>query len=367
LGMCLVYLCICLVNAKAFGGVPYMGFVLLLVLTPLLSVFPAYFEHGQYPHHSLVMLRYELVLLAYPAHVLLGLNLRDFCKVLIGFSMVWAFITIVQQTTYPHYFFAARTDDYLTGKVIEIRSGFYRFNVMGVYLSVIAAFIAYDLYLQLNRKAYLFCFLFVCLGVVCFMTRQVLVAYFSGVIFLGFLQEKKWLFILQILCGVVVVGWIAVHHFNDWIDLYEKTLLDFEYNIRFETFRFYLFEYWSGPLSVIFGNGIPFPSTEFGAEMRVINLDYGYYQSDVGIVGALNRYGVVYMIVFVAFYASLLRDVFKSHSALLGGCTLFFTMLLLMIYVLYTPLTKFSFMCYVMLICLKVFPRNSLVMIGSNR
>ena len=77
-------------------------------------------------------------------------------------------------------------------------------------------------------------------------------------------------------------------------------------NIRVASYTFYLWEYWKGPLTVIFGNGIPGNSV-YGDEIKNIEATMHFFRTDVGIVGALSIGGICTIAVFFSYYFTVVR------------------------------------------------------------
>ncbi len=78
-------------------------------------------------------------------------------------------------------------------------------------------------------------------------------------------------------------------------------------NIRYKASYFYLFNYNSNPLWILIGNGAPGLNSDYGNQVSMLSDKYGYYQSDIGIIGEFFKYGIIFVIGQIALLIKLLR------------------------------------------------------------
>ncbi len=67
-------------------------------------------------------------------------------------------------------------------------------------------------------------------------------------------------------------------------------------DIRMLSANFFLTEYWPSRLARLIGNGAAYASSRYGREVVNINLYLHFYRSDVGIIGAYNQFGLLYVL-----------------------------------------------------------------------
>jgi hypothetical protein len=70
-------------------------------------------------------------------------------------------------------------------------------------------------------------------------------------------------------------------------------------NIRFKSAKYYLADSKKNPVALIIGNGQSSGHSRYGQRMGKISEYYGYYLSDIGIIGTIYRYGLVFALVIV--------------------------------------------------------------------
>jgi hypothetical protein len=67
-------------------------------------------------------------------------------------------------------------------------------------------------------------------------------------------------------------------------------------NVRIKAARFFLTDYMPGKLAYLFGNGSPGPGSIYGQRSVFYNLKYGYYITDIGIIGDYVKFGVLFIL-----------------------------------------------------------------------
>ncbi len=75
--------------------------------------------------------------------------------------------------------------------------------------------------------------------------------------------------------------------------------------IRLKAARFFLTDFYKDNWAYLLGNGAP-GSSGYGLRMADISERYGYYRSDLGLIGEYTKYGLLFVIgVIIIFYRSL--------------------------------------------------------------
>jgi hypothetical protein len=62
--------------------------------------------------------------------------------------------------------------------------------------------------------------------------------------------------------------------------------------------KFFLNDFMASPLAYVFGNGESHMASPFGRRVMFYKMFHGYYQSDVGLVGAYSKYGIPLVIAY---------------------------------------------------------------------
>lgn len=289
-----------------------------LLLVPVLSFLPCYLENGQGPVDSFrAYLSTFLVLIYFVLHAS-KVKEKDLVRAITAIALLRILILVVQQFTYPDYLFSFRPEGmdargYMQG--IEVRSGIYRFYIEDTYLSMFLVFYYLQKLLSKFTPASLIFFLVGLFGVYLDQSRQFMVSTLVAVIVPFVFTRKKrarWIIFSLISALAVFAIFFGPQLFEELIEMSADDVSDSD-NIRLLSYATFLFQYWGGPLSVIFGNGPAWGGSAYGAELQYMMEYMRLYRADVGIVGAMNVYGIASVLFLIYFYISF---VFKNWKKL---------------------------------------------------
>jgi hypothetical protein len=299
----LLFLWITITGSRYNIKMHFKNYVYLFILLPLISIIPAYISHNQDISLSIYMWRFELIWLLYFVLHRINISATDVIRSIIVLAVLYVTISIIQQLTYPSYWFYTRGDSVLTGKEIEIRSGFYRYMISGIDILIIAFFIIFQKFISkinlLNKTAIL-CYFFL-IGIYIFMTRQVLFGVIINIL-LAFLLIKSFNKKIALFIGIIIVTLIVSMNveslFGELITSAQDDTANDDY-VRFQSYNFFLYDYWDGYGTILFGNGPEHQSSTYGKEIQKYKDFNGFYRNDIGIIGAINKNGVIYGITFL--------------------------------------------------------------------
>lgn len=344
---CLLLVAIVIHKTKIFvqQGLRFKTNVLLFLLLPLLSVVGASLYHNQPMGLSLMLLRLNLFWLFYFVLHIFNISAEKILKLLIFIGCIWAFLTIVQQFTYPIAFFYSREEDnagFLRGDLVRLMPAGQGYGVF---------VLLYFFYKYLTtKKVFNLLFVgFILCGLYFYGTRQGL-AVAVGCMLVAVLLLKdftKWIYlVLFSVMAFIVIIVIRPPMITHYFELTSEQMDNEDY-IRFLAFDFYLNEYWPHWGAKLLGNGKPHLSTDYGLEMRYISVDLGLWRSDVGIVGAYNTYGLFYVINILWVNIKGMFSKFTSEKHKYLRLLFFFPTFLLPLNVGYTFGSVICFYCLV--------------------
>ncbi len=283
----------------------FRKFIWGLILIPFLGFIPAYILHGQGIGMSIISAHIHVGYFIFFFLFITKIREQEVLKIFCLFGICWSAIEIIQQFTYPTYWFATRyeTDD----RGIEIRNGIYRFAVYGVNFGLILLFYCFEKFMQIKRRSYLVGMLIALIGIYLLATRQIIVmsavCLFAGLFIMKKISIGNFMF-LGIFSIIIYLN--ANSLFGDFIEITKEVDEDY---IRFLAYEFYGITYNKGSvLAFLLGNGTPkFPSEYF---QEIINYQeyYGLYRDDVGLIGIYSLYGIVYVIMIIWFYWYVFRN-----------------------------------------------------------
>ncbi len=311
---------------------------------PILSAYGALLYHHQSIGLSLLALRTNFYWLLYFVLHIFNIPKKKIIQLMIFIGAVWIFLTIIQQFTYPHYYFYSRDDN----EQSIYRAGVYRFMVTGHQYGDFVLFYFFYNFL-LNRK--IINLIFVCLGLLGFYfygTRQFAL---SAVMCMGisvfFVKGMHRFYIITFLCiAAAVIFQYRDQLFGQYMEMTESQL-KYGDDIRLLSANFFLTEYWPSRLAKLIGNGAAYASSLYGKEIVNINLYLHFYRSDVGIIGAYNQFGLLYALNILWVNIKGLTGKYFNYE--MGFMRLFFlnALLLIVLSEYYSNPTVIPFYCFI--------------------
>lgn len=350
----LLILLIVLFNSRVFTrrSLKFKVFTLLFLFIPFLSMINANIFHDQSFGISFLTTRVNLLWLLYFALHVYNVPVERIIKLLIFIGCVWAFLTIIQQFTYPHYYFFTRED---SDRKSIYRAGVYRYMVMGAQYGI---FVLFYFFYKYTTEKQIKSLLFVCFmlaGLYFFGTRQTLVAA-GACLFICILYLKgisKWKYLSLFTIGLIFVILFSSSLFGELVEMTSSQLDDEDY-VRFLAADFFLNEYWPHWSAKLLGNGRPHALSSYGFEMEMIR-EMGFYRSDVGIIGTYNEYGIFYVINIICLFFTGVFLKMKNKKHLYLKLVFFFFAALLMLSIDFTHTSAIPYYCLVFYIIDKTY------------
>lgn len=277
----------------------FKKFVLYLIIIPLLGFIPAYILHGQGIVASLLGAHINIGYFFFFFLFLIKAREQQIVKIFCIFGICWSCIELIQQFTYPTYWFATRGDT--IEHSIEIRNGIYRYNVLGREFGLILLFYCFERFMHKKSWKYLLGIIIALIGIYLLATRQIIVmsavCLFAGLFMMKKIKLGSFVFISVI---SIIIYANANTLFGEFIEMTEG--VDENY-IRFIAYEYYGRIYNKGSLlAFLLGNGSPYAPSAYFREIDNLEQFSGLYRADIGIVGMYSIYGVIYVIMILWFF-----------------------------------------------------------------
>lgn len=268
--------------------------VVCTIFTIFLSIIPAVIDY----HQKLVATSVQCLSLTYGLFFYFVLqryrpSSQYIIYIITIISVVWVFLELVQQLTYPTFAFSGR---YFTTGIKE-RLGLWRFYIYGVDFVMLA----YAYWLarvkdnndNLTRKAIL-AFIFFA-GLLCYGSRKhiyVTIFVFAASALKGKTNMKNF-FLLLLTIGTISLLFIEfyadLHELNETTAETQGTGDDF---IRYLSAKYYLFYFSDSELYPLFGAGMEVEGSSLWRNLNFAQDVLRFWQSDVGIIGYYSKFGL---------------------------------------------------------------------------
>lgn len=284
-------------NQSYFKYMPMARGANMTMVGFLLSCIPSVVIFGQSLYEAITGIQmYVFPMLLYYLLHKWKINENTIFKFLIGFTAVFGFFEVIQQYTYPTYWFNGREANEITG-LLEERMGFWRFYLFGIDYCLLAIMLCFGKILKKEGKQrinYIY-FLICAVAVYFFLARKDIYAVVScvaiGTLFYtkkGGIGSKIFISVL-LLCAYMFLS-------NAMTDLNEQTQTEMgessEDFIRFVAADYFINSFNNSPLYYIFGSGIPGDKNYLMSLITYLSENLKIYQDDCGFVGFFSKFGL---------------------------------------------------------------------------
>lgn len=307
---------------KTFRKATFTFYVFSFMFFPLISCIPAAIANGQPIISSLIASRVIFYWFLYFVLLEFKPNVRTITNILIIVGTLWAVFNIIQQFTFPNIYFQYNInfDEVNIAKTLETR-GVVRNLFLGYrFTSFVLILLFFQIFqYKTHRKTTNYFLFFICMmGVFLSGTRQVLISHifvFLWIIFFeGNFSKRKVHLVLGSLLFMVGFGFTfgeTVINRLITLTINQSTTQEFQ---RITTINFFLLEFWPDSyrfLAYLFGNGwelqflgdsMGVQMSSYGQELQYLSKVKGISRGDIGLIGSLNKFGVVYFLIVISFY-----------------------------------------------------------------
>lgn len=273
--------------------------VYIVLFTVLLSMFGAYYFHGQ--SYKTTALAQRAMYLYFFYFLLLRLKPKPalLLKIIVFTGVFVAIIYILQTIVYP-------TELVRSPKRFD--RGTLRIFMPGVGYAVLAYFYFFNQYLKHLRVRDIF-FVVILFTIFILMGTRQLILPVIMVTVLNLILTKR----IRSKITVAFLGILAAiplfFLFQDiFIQIFELTKSqgsNIEADIRFKAINFFINDFFPNPASHFTGNGVPGGTSDYAAKIEYYMTEFGFFQSDVGIIGEYTRFGIFFVIINVVILVKL--------------------------------------------------------------
>lgn len=262
----------------------------LMLLAVVGAMFGAYFGHGQNFLLSAWAQNDMYFYFFYFFLHLVRIRPEMFMRLLIFLAGFYAFLFFVQYAIFPV-------------KIVSVglteSRGTVRIFIPGYLNAEIIFFFFLLLFFRTNNLLYAGISFIYLIIVVLLGTRQILlITGFSILVVLLISRQvrSRLSMILLISAGAVLIFFIFQDIFIQLIEVSKAQSAQEEDDIRIRSARFFLTEFQPHWINYILGNGVGHQASAYGLKIWYYKDVYGYYQSDLGLIGSYSMYGVLSVI-----------------------------------------------------------------------
>lgn len=291
----------------------------LFIILPLLSIPACYILNGQAIENSIIVYRMHLGWLLYFVLYAKKTTEEQIIRVITCMALIYAFLVLIQQVTYPFAPWGERTlgtlyaENFANG--VERRFGFYRFMVSGH----VFAFFALLLIIAHRWETKKIIVVFLILSIIATGNRQTIVSAFAAISFYYIFSKDNKNKLLYICLLVILFITFSVYG-NEIMGDRANISEDLEEG-RMHSYIYYYDKITDNYMAFFWGNGLPSPHSLYGKTPDYF-MNKPVTPSDIGMLGTWYYWGGIYVCTYLFF---MIRLLFNKHLDLyLKSFVLFF-------------------------------------------
>lgn len=309
IGLILVYLLLLIVYDDSPWQKPRFGLpIVIFFVAMIISMFGAYMFHNQDFVSTLWGQRalyyyffYFLLLKSKPEYKFITWTIF-----LLG--TLFIIIYIVQTLIYPHT---------ILNCTMRIDRNTLRIYMPGTGLMQMAYFLALYRFFQDYRKRYLIYILGTLIVLVLLGSRQSMAAIaLITMMFLVFnrVVKLKAVIIPLMVLSVIPIFFLFQDVFTSMLEVSNRQGANVEENIRIRAIKFFMTDFYNNRGAYFIGHGDANSNSMYGLKLLRYNLQYGFYLSDIGIIGDLVLYGPLFIVGIFVFIWRLFRSRLRGEA-----------------------------------------------------
>ena len=285
----------------------FSAYIILILLSLPFSMLMANIYHNQSMGISLYSQRSIYYYFLYFVLHQIKVKPKDFEKIFLFLAITYVFFYLLQYFVYPHVIF---------GSGILKDRGTLRISIFGLSYMMIGYFVVLQVLLKKNQVQYLF-LLIVFLVIIILIGSRMLLLSLAAVTLLNLAIVKRVKSRLAIY-GLVITGMILLFFafqnvFQELISVTKETRAQGIDNIRIKAAKYFLSRFFPSKVTYVFGNGASSATSEYSAAVTFLSLRYGYYLSDIGIIGNYVNFGVLFVLGIFALIYKVLKTKIQSQ------------------------------------------------------
>ena len=259
-----------------------------------ISMIPANIYYGQSFLTSIIAYRTQYLWIVIPILLYIKPTTRDIIIPLNIFSLLFVVLSLLRTYWMPYIFY------YTEDQQISLLE---HENEVLILSGLPLLLISYYYYVgKFKESANISNLVIVCLFLFAFLIIQNRSTLFIAVLIMGYAIIKKnskykFIFLSFSILFTVIIAFLTI---DIWIDLIDETTSQVDnddYN-RVKAFYYFVYEANKNEITAIFGNG--FLSSKTTSLMQDM-MDLGIYNSDLGIIGYWNQFGIISNMVFIIY------------------------------------------------------------------
>lgn len=285
--------------------------VLLIFVGVFLSMLMAQWGHDQALSITFIAQRFMYFYLVYWAIHSIKISTKDLESIIYWLGITYSVFYIIQFVLYPTVVFDVRIAP--DRETVRIFLPGFTFLIMAYFLTLNRLFEDFSTGKLLS--VFFFFSILILMG-----TRQVIFSVMLLTLLNVLLSKKvksKVFILLLMAASVLPIVILFQEIFLSLIDLSKNQSESIQENVRIRAAIFFLTELFPNNMAYITGNGADSANSLYGYYIQMYKDAYGFYQSDIGIIGDYTKFGAFFVLgVFIILFRILFGKISPEFSYL---------------------------------------------------
>lgn len=327
-------------SKKVFWNTTY-----LLAFVPYISAIPCFLFHNQDIFSTIITTTLMLLYVFYFFLHAEDIPPEFLVKCLCCFAVIWFIIEVVEQNS-SIILFTQRMPE--GDNEFEIRNDFLRVDVAGWQFGCFLLFYSFQKFIQEKKTLFVVLLMIGFGGIYLTLTRQLIASVVLSVC-IGFVLARKInvYIILAFILIVVLFTFYSDVLFDEFINNSKSDVQSNDYT-RYRSYELFGLTYNGlNLITILFGNGVTTPNTDYAREIAFIATGKNLFITDVGFVGVYFTYGLLFIFVTFRFF----RIIYKNRKKI----PLYIKLCTLQTLMTYVMMPNFMSMESIVYICLLMY------------
>lgn len=264
--------------------------VWLILMSAITAIFGAKWGHNQ---GYLLSVWSELFMFYYFFYFFLHavrIRIEELLNLLVIMGIIYVASWYIQYLLYPTMIFDTRMDE---------SRGTIRLFLPGGSFSVLVYMYFLDIFQRTNKAKYVLISLAILTIPVLQGTRSAIVVLLFGTLLLILFSSQvksKLRNIILVLSGAVLVLFLFQDILYNLVEVTEEQTSQQGEDVRIRAAKFFLSDFYPNRINYIIGNGVGHMMSGYGMKIAYYKITYGFYQSDIGLIGNYTEYGILFIL-----------------------------------------------------------------------
>ncbi|MCF8369851.1 MAG: hypothetical protein K9G76_12495 [Bacteroidales bacterium] len=267
--------------------------IMMIFLAIMLSTFGAKWGHNQMFGLTIWAQKGMLFYMLYFFLHTIRIRPKEIERLMLLIAILYIVSFMLQYLAYPRILFNTR---------VQEDRGTVRIFLPGKAFVVVMYFYFLQLFFEKTKPHYLIFCLLTFIVTILQGTRSALLLLLVGTLFNLIFSKRvksRFLILFLLMLSIIPIFIIFQDIFLNMVAVSEEQSETAEEDIRVKAATYFLTDFNPGWLNYVIGNGESHMASAYGMQVEMFKINFGYFQSDIGLIGEYVKYGILYVLAVI--------------------------------------------------------------------